>query len=191
MKRVRIITGLLIIYAILLALTPGVAWAGGPARSETKAAGPYVIVVNLYQDPPYTDTPSMVTVVPQDSTLQLQGHIVEQPGLGTNATPLQSNLTATGDNHGTLKGTVRMPVRGAWNIVIELTGPKGSGSATVAVTVASPGAIPTWLGWLIGTSPLLFIAWWIWKQHRYRRTLLAKQQSENASKIHIMNTKSG
>ena len=157
-----------------LLLSAETTWASGPARTETLAAGPYIVDFNLYQDPPYVDTPQEVTVVPHDSRLQLQGSVTAEPGLGTDATPLQFNLTASGDTSGTLEGTIRMPVRGAWNIVVDLTGPQGSGTAQVAVTVAAPGAIPIWLGWLIGASPLTLIAFWIWRQHRYKQPFMAK-----------------
>lgn len=157
-----------------LLLSAETTWASGPARTETLAVGPYIVDFNLYQDPPYVDTPQEVTVVPHNSSLQLQGYVIAEPGLGTDATPLRFNLTASGDTHGTLERTIRMPVRGAWNIVIDLTGPQGSGTAQVAVTVAAPGAIPIWLGWLIGASPLTLIVFWILRQHRYKQAFMAK-----------------
>lgn len=172
----RMVTRLSVAVVLLafLLLTAETAWASGPARTETLAAGPYIVDFNLYQDPPYVDTPQEVTVVPHDSSLRLQGYVTAEPGLGTDATPLRFNLTASGDTHGTLAGTIRMPVRGAWNIVIDLTGPQGTGTAQVAVTVAAPGAIPIWLGWLIGASPLALIALWIWRQRRNKQAFLAK-----------------
>jgi hypothetical protein len=159
---------------MLVLLIAGAAWTSGPARTETLAVGPYIIDFNLYQDPPYVDTPLQVTVVPHDSRLQLQGEVTAQPGLGTDATPLHFHLTATGNSQGTLQTTIQMPVRGAWNLVINLSGPEGAGTGQVAVTVAAPGAMPFWLGWLIGASPLALIAFWIWRQHRYKRALLAQ-----------------
>lgn len=165
-----------VLLAVLLVTTEP-AWAGGPARTETLAVGPYIIDFNLYQDPPYVDTPLEVTVVPHENSLQLHGQVVAEPGLGTDATPLRFNLAATEDSQGTLEGTIRMPVRGAWNLVIDLTGPEGSGTGQVAVTVAAPGALPFWLAWLIGASPLSLIAFWIWRQRRYKHALLAKTGS--------------
>lgn len=157
-------------------LVSGHAWAEGkPARTQTLAAGPYIIDVNLYQDPPYVDQPLHIGVVPHDSTLRLTGQIIAQPGLGTDAIPLRAKLTATGDGHGTLDGAINLPVQGAWHIVIQLDGPRGAGSESVDVTVGAPGAMPSWLAWLIGSSPLVAIALLIWFQHRYRRRLLSKQ----------------
>jgi len=177
MPRILSAIYLLIALLTLFALTSGHAQAsGGPARTVTMAAGPYIVDINLYQDPPYTDQPLQLTVVPHDSSLQLSGQIIAQPGLGTDAVPLHAKLTAIGDKTGTLRGSVSMPVHGAWQIVIQLDGPRGAGSATVPVVVGAPGAMPEWLAWLIGSSPLLFIAVWIWQQHRYRRALLANKQ---------------
>ena len=172
----RIVMGLSMAVALLaFFLGPAeTAWASSRARMETLAIGPYIVDFILSQDPPYVDTPQKVTVVPHDSSLRLQGHVTVEPGLGTDATPLRFNLTASEETPGTLEGTIRMPVRGAWNIVIDLTGPQGSGTAQVAVTVAAPGAIPIWLGWLIGASPLTLIAFWIWRQRRSKQAFLAK-----------------
>ncbi|HLG61003.1 MAG TPA: hypothetical protein VKY19_03655 [Ktedonosporobacter sp.] len=159
---------------LLLQFFSGVAWAqSGPVQTQTLAAGPYVIDVNLYQSQPFTDTPLEMTVVPHDSTLHLQGRIIADPGLGTDAVELHAPLSPIAANSTILRGAISMPVQGAWQIGIALDGPRGSGTAHFPVTVAAPGAIPVWLGWLIAVTPLLGVAWWLWRQHHYRRTLVA------------------
>jgi hypothetical protein len=156
--------------ACLFALSSAVALAGsGPVRTETLVAGPYIVDVNLYQAP-YTDQPFDVTVVPHDSTLHLSGELVAEPGDGTDAVPLHAHLASLEGN--TLKGTIHIPVRGAWKLGVDLSGPKGPGSANFVITVAAPGAMPTWLAWLIALAPFTGIVWWVWQQRRYRRTLL-------------------
>jgi hypothetical protein len=157
--------------AVLLLTTAATTRADAPASTQTLAAGPYIIDFSLAQNPPPVDTPLVVTIVPQDHSLHLQGYITVKPGLGTDATPLRFNLSATSAANGALQGTIHMPVRGAWNIVITLSGPRGQGDSQVAVTAAAPGAIPVWLGWLIGASPLTLVAFWIWRQNRYKRSL--------------------
>jgi hypothetical protein len=157
-----------------LLLCTGASGGNAPASTQTLAAGPYIVDFNLYQNPPPADAPLEVAVVPHNSSLHLQGYLTVEPGLGTDATPLRFNLTATGGTNGALQATIRMPVRGAWNIVITLTGPQGQGSSQVAVTAAAAGAMPVWLAWLIGACPLLLIAFWIWRQHLYKRSLLSK-----------------
>jgi hypothetical protein len=164
--------GLLMALLAFVLLTTGA--TGSPASTQTLAVGPYIIDFNLYQNPPTVDTPLQVAVVSHDRSLRLQGYLTVEPGLGTDATPLRFNLTATNGTPGTLQGTIHIPVRGAWDIVVTLTGPQGQGVSRVPVTVAAPGAIPVWLGWLIGASPLALVAFWIWRQHRYKRSLLTE-----------------
>ncbi len=167
--------GLTLVLGVLLLLTPTIALAAGdtPASIHTMAAGPYIVDIKLYEDPPFVDTLTDIAVVPHDRGLQLQGKVRVMPGPGTEAKPLQYTLSALNDASGTLRGQIRMPVRGAWDIQVQLSGTKGEGTATISTVVAAPGAIPTWLGWLIGSSPLVFIAFWIWHQHRYRNKLAA------------------
>lgn len=170
-----LICPILIVASItVLALFPAVALASGkPASTQTLVAGPYIIDVNLYQDPPVTDQSGEVTVVPHQASLRLSGRIDMVPGLGTDAVELHSNLQPLGQST-TLVGTLRMPVRGAWQIVIELNGPQGAGEASFPVRVAGPGAIPVWLGWLIALTPMVGIAWMVWHQFRYRKKLLVQ-----------------
>ena len=107
-----------------LSLLPGIAWASDkPASTQTLLAGPYIIDVNLYQDPPVADQSSEITVVPLEASLRLSGRVIMMPGLGTDAVELHSNLVPL-DQTNTLVGTIRMPVRGAWQIVIQLNGPR-------------------------------------------------------------------
>jgi hypothetical protein len=167
---------------ILLALmaAPGAALAGGkPAHSETLTAGPYIIVLNLFQDPPQVEQPLDVSVV-CCAGAHLSGRILGIPGLGTNGVIVRANLTP-GTQPGTLLGSIRLPVRGAWHLVVDLNGSRGQGTASLDVTVTAPNAIPTWLGWLIGLSPLVGCAWLARQQWRYRRALLSKRHAPVAA----------
>lgn len=165
-------SGIVLALLMLLLLTTAESGISAPASVQTLAAGPYVIDLDLYQNPPAVDTPLKVRVVPHDRSLRLQGYITAEPGLGTDATPLRFALSASGEADGSLQTSIHMPVRGAWNIVVTLNGPQGQGHSQIAVTVAAPGAIPVWLGWLIGASPLVLVAFWIWRQNHYKRSLL-------------------
>jgi hypothetical protein len=173
----RLLSGarlLLAVVALFIAIIPVVAYASSdPAHTETLMVGSYIVDVNLYQDPPMTDQTVEVTVVPHESHLLLTGSISMVPGLGTDAVELHSQLSLL-DQSSTLVGSIRMPVRGAWNIVVQLTGPQGTGQGSFPIVVAAPGAIPIWLGWLIGMAPLLGVAWLLWHQRRYRQKLLAR-----------------
>ncbi len=172
----RTMLGFVLALVILLMLVPASVWAsanGKPARSTTVAAGPYIVDVQLSQDPPYVAQPLTVTIVPQNRALQLSGKVIVEPGLGTDATNIPFKLSVSGA--GTLQTSVQFPVKGAWQITVQLSGAQGTGTATVPVTVGAPGAMPAWLAWVIGSSPLWGIALWIFLQHNYRKKLLAKQ----------------
>ncbi|GCE19949.1 hypothetical protein [Dictyobacter kobayashii] len=170
-----------LIWISLVFLTAGSANAAGkPARTDTVAAGTYIINVNLSKDPPYVDEAFDVTIVPRNSALKLSGKVIMRPGSGTNGTDLPTTLQAVRDGQGSLRANVHIPVQGAWNIVVQLDGPQGPGQASIPVTVGAPGAMQPWLAWLIGASPLVFIAIWIATQHRYRRSLLTPKTAEAA-----------
>ncbi len=166
------------VFLCFFILGSGSALAGSkPAHSETLIAGPYIIDASLSQDPPLTDQPFEITITPHNSDIQLSGLAVAQPGLGTDATNLQTKLTPVAGTHDAIGGWIHIPVRGAWQLVFQLNGPQGQSSASMAVTVAAPGAMPVWLAWMIGVIPLIFIAWWIYQQHRYRGKLLIEKGS--------------
>jgi hypothetical protein len=174
MKKFICITILCILLAFLAA--PGVALAGEkPPRSEKLTAGPYVIALNLFQDPPEVEQPLDVSVV-CCAGAHLSGRIVGIPGPGTDGVIVRANLTPDTRQPGTLVGSIHLPVRGAWRLVVNLNGSRGHGTASLDVTVTAPNAIPTWLGWLIGLSPLVGCAWLARRQWRYRRTLLRKRR---------------
>ena len=178
-KFLLISSSILAALVALLTLTSGTAQAKtrlATSSTSTVAAGAYLIDVTLSSNPPYVDQPFTVTVTPHDNSLALSGKVIAEPGLGTDAVNIPTTLQSLTGKPGILTASVHIPVRGAWNIVIQLNGPKGSGQASIAVTVGAPGAMAPWLAWLIGASPLLFIAIWIWHQRRYRRSLQAQAQ---------------
>jgi hypothetical protein len=146
--------------------------ASTPAYTATLIAGPYTIDVSLSQNPPFTDQPFEVTVSTHGSRQQLSGLLVAEPGLGTDAVRLQTPLLPQAGAAGKISGSLHLPVRGAWQLVVEVNGPQGPGSASTDITVGAPGAIPPWLAWLIAATPLILIAWWVHRQRRYRRNLL-------------------
>jgi hypothetical protein len=161
----------------LFLLGAGSVQAGSaPVHSETLFAGPYIVDIALSKDPPFTDQPFEITVTPHGSNIALSGLVVAEPGLGTDATNLQTKLTPSTSKRGAVSGWLHIPVRGAWQLVFHLDGPQGQGSAALAVTVGAPGAMPAWLAWSIAMIPLLFIAWWVYWQRIYRGTLLREKE---------------
>jgi hypothetical protein len=146
-----------------------------PGQSQTLIAGPYTIDVTLSQNPPFTDQPFEISVAPHGSNRTLSGLVVAEPGLGTDATNLQTTLTPSTTTHGAVSGWLHIPVRGSWQLVFHLDGPLGQSSTSLALTVGAPGAMPVWLAWSIAMIPLLFIAWWVYWQRLYRGRLLREK----------------
>jgi hypothetical protein len=152
---------------------------GAPARSESVSAGPYLVVVNQYADPARAGQGMDITVsaVPGSPSLQETSlSVIGKPAPGTDATqtravPLREEVPL---EPGSYFATISFPVAGAWQLVLTADGPAGSGTAVVAVQVAAPTAIPFWLGWLIGLSPLVGVAWFAWWSRGYLARLRAE-----------------
>jgi hypothetical protein len=66
---------------------------------------------------------------------------------------------------------------------VSLDGPQGPGTGSIVVTVSAPGAIPVWLGWLIGLSPLVGLAWFGLAQRRHWRRTPSQQSGETAAPV--------
>jgi hypothetical protein len=106
---------------------------------------------------------------------RFSGRLVAYPGLGINAVPVHANLLPDRRVSNALRGAIHLPVRGQWHLLIGLDGPRGRGATSMDLTVSAPDALPIWLGWLIGLSPLVGCAWLACHQWRYRRKLLLEK----------------
>jgi hypothetical protein len=154
----------------LLALAPAAVTSVEAAGTRTDAypAGPYTVTVTR-EDPVSVDhrTEFTVALAPADAAGLVA---IPLPGAGTDARPGRA-ATAVAQRPGVYQVSVTFPVRGAWVLALAVAGPAGSGQAAVPVTVAAPGAIPTWLGWAIGLSPLAGLVAFLAVQVRTARRL--------------------
>lgn len=150
------------------------AHAERPATTVAVAAGPYRLVVGLYADPPRAgdDLPLAVAPAAGDGGAPWAVRVVARPGLGTNATPTRATLTPDPDEPSSFAGAVRLSVTGAWLLDVTVDGAQGEATATVPLTAAAPGALPAWVGWLIGVViPLSGVLWFAAWQGAYLRRL--------------------
>jgi hypothetical protein len=159
----------------------GQALAAAPAYTATLIAGPYTIDVSLTRNPPFTDQPFEVIVGAHSGNQRFSGQVVAEPGLGTNAVSLHTQLLPLAGSPGKIGGVLHLPVRGAWQLVINVNGAQGPGSSSLGITVGAPGAIPPWLAWIIAAIPLSLIYWWVQRQRRYRHKLL----DESKASMHL------
>ena len=169
--------------ALFCLLQTGPALAATPAYTATLIAGPYTIDVSLTRNPPFTDQPFEVIVGTHGSNQQISGEVVAEPGLGTDAVSLHTQLLPLAGSPGKIGNSLHLPVRGAWQLVININGAKGPGSSSLGITVGAPGAIPPWLAWIIAATPLVLIYWWIHRQRRYRHRLLDENKAETSTHL--------
>lgn len=168
MKRLLIILALTL---CIMGLSPA-ALAASPARSETAQIGNYLVDVGYSADPIPVEQDFTVTVTPHQAGEISSGTLNAKPGLGTDG--IAKKVTLDTHSDGTLSATLSLAVRGAWQLVFTLDGSSGQGSGSTSITVASPDAIPVWLGWTIGLSPIIGVVIFAFFQRRYRRRLLAQ-----------------
>jgi hypothetical protein len=154
----------------VLALAP----MAGSTRTDAYTAGPYTVTVTRVEPVDVGSTAAFaVSVAPADGAGVVA---ITLPGPGTTARPGRT-VVGAGARPGTYEVTATFPVRGAWVLAIDVAGRAGRGRAAVPVTAAAPGAIPIWLGWAIGLSPLVGLAAFLAVQVRAARRLRLSRNS--------------
>jgi len=164
---------------LLLTLACGSALAHGvPARQDERTIAGYHLLVNQYADPARVEQALPVTVAAAPDGPSLDGaslSLVGRPGLGTDGVATRAvPLIEEPLEPGSYAAEVAFSVAGSWELEVQVDGPVGSGAARVPVVVAAPSAIPVWLGWLIGLSPLAGLAWFAtWNRRELGRLMAA------------------
>ncbi len=154
---------LALVVALLLATSLGAsAHTTGPARTIPLTVGPYQFELNAYSWPPHTDQEVEISLAPSGadalprSAYRLALTVV--PGPGVDATALTVAVGPDPDDPRGFVARPRIPVAGRWTLRLAVAGPRGAASEEIPWDVAAPPAIPLWLGWLIGLSPLIGLA---------------------------------
>jgi hypothetical protein len=150
----RAFFGALGLFALLA--TGGYAHAQGsdPLRTFSAQLGPYPVVVEYYNAPSGGQALSF-RVVPKNRAAAPSSYTVTAvPDTTLDATPVKATLAPDMDASGAVRGTVNLPVSGQWLLLIDADGPLGRGGGNAPVLASAPPAIPLWLGWLIGLTPV-------------------------------------
>lgn len=161
-----IMCGLLLLF-VTLTLT-----AGGASPLETQHAiiGPYQLLLNFYSLPRAGQALSM-TVEPASAGVTLQfSRVALKPAPGTDAKTILVNLTPDSETKGVYDVNVTPSIRGKWLLHLQVVGISGTAVGDIPINVEGPPEIPTWLGWLIGLTPLPLLIGFILLQVRWRRT---------------------
>ncbi len=169
--RLRVLGVVLLLCAgLLLPLSAG-AHAATPLKEETVQAGPYGIKISYYSLP-RTEQAASLTLAPlPGSPVFQQVKATLRPAGATNSTPRTLTVRPDPtDGPGVQEVIVTANVVGAWTLHLEVNGPEGPSTVDAPIAVAGPAAIPVWVGWLIGLSPLyLAIGFVVWQVVDLRR----------------------
>jgi hypothetical protein len=139
-----------------------------PLATQTARIGPYRLLLSFYSLP-RTGQQLNMTIQSATSGESLRfSQAVLNPAHGTDATPVSIALSPDGDTPDAYDVNVTPPVRGAWLLHLTVSGPAGSFAGDIPMNVLSPPVMPTWLGWLIGLSPVSLLLTFIWMQVRWR-----------------------
>lgn len=156
-----------LLFYLMLTLTA----AGGasPLTTQRAVIGPYQLLLNFYSLPRAGQALSM-TIEPAAAGTSLQfSQVALNPAPGTDAKTIQVNLTPDSESRGVYDVTVTPSIRGKWLLHLQVTGVSGTVVGDIPINVEGPPEIPTWLGWLIGLTPLPLLIGFILLQVRWRK----------------------
>jgi hypothetical protein len=155
MRLYRFITLLSVLFALAFAgVSRALAHDGEPLKSISVRIGPYPVTVHYYTEPRggqellFAIEPEAGAIAPTDY------RATAIPGTLVSAVPVKASLQPDPDHPNAVQGRVNIPVSGQWLLYVEVEGPFGSSFEDVPILAGAPPAIPEWLGWLIGLTPV-------------------------------------
>ncbi len=151
--------GLLMFY-LMMTLTAG---GASPLATQRAKIGPYQLLLSYYSLPRAGQALSMTIESSTPGVTVQFSQAALNPAPGTDAKTVSVTLTPNSDSEG-----------------VQVTGVSGSVVGVIPINVDGPPEIPTWLGWLIGLTPLPLLLGFIWLQVKWRKTQ-RKHLSPNAS----------
>jgi hypothetical protein len=157
LQRILLALGIAALLGLITAMILSVAATipgSTPARVVLVTAGPYPLTVRLYKDQALAGFALPFTIAPLPPTKKpLHFDATSVPARGIDATPVHSSLSPDPSTGG-VQGAAEMTVRGSWYLRVTVSGSAGKGIVDVPVTVVAPPAIPGWLAWPVGLTPL-------------------------------------
>jgi hypothetical protein len=166
--RVRALALLALLLAMLATPLAAEAHTGVPERKERVKAGPYTLELRYYGTP-RAGQPLGLMIVPVDGGQPATIRVTVEPGAGVDAIAARVSTTPDPDDATATDALIHLSTTGLWVVTIGADGPAGTGEAETGVIAASPGAIPTPVGWAIGLSPVIGIIGFAVAQRRWLR----------------------
>ncbi len=152
----------------LLVPTVALAHTALPAKIVDAKAGPYDLEVDLIADIARAGQSYELMVIPRTAGLRLSAQLLPAPGLS--ATPLRAQVAPDPEVRGAFDVRfVDVTTHGDWTLLLSVDGPSGSGEVRLPLKAVLPPAIPLWLGWLVGLTPLYGLLWFALLESRRLR----------------------
>lgn len=174
MRNVKILYCLLLPF-FLVALT---AAGASPLATQTAQIGPYRLLLNFYSLPRAGQQLNM-TIESKTPGVGLRfSQAMLNPAPSTDAISIRVALSPDSDTPGVYDVHITPSVRGQWLLHLTVSGTAGSFTGDIPLVVQGPPIIPTWLGWLIGLTPLPLIVMFFWSQVKWRKTHRERERQE-------------
>jgi hypothetical protein len=139
---------------VLAACGSASAHDAAPLASTTTRLGPYPVEVRYYSEPVGGRALSFEIEPLGEGPEPTAYQVSAVPGPSTDAVPVRARTTPA-EGHAGVMGLVNLPVSGKWLLSVEVDGPLGPGGGEAPVVAAPPAtAMPEWLAWLIGLTPV-------------------------------------
>ena len=149
-----------------------------PLATQTARIGPYRLLLSFYSLP-RTGQQLNMTIQSATSGVSLRfSQAILNPAPGTDAIPVGVALSPDSDTPDAYDVNVTPPIRGMWLLHLTVSGPAGSFAGDIPMSVLSQPVMPTWLGWLIGLTPLPLIVIFFWSQVKWRKTHRERERQE-------------
>lgn len=152
-----------------------------PARVTDVTAGPYALKVSLYKDPANAGFSLPFAIAPRTPVNgSLHYDVSSIPTPQVDATPVHASLTPDASVTNGVQGTAEITVQGQWNLHITVTGPQGQATVDVPLQAVAPSPFPSWLGWPIGSIPVVGLLIFLLMQRGRRKASLEEELKDVA-----------
>ncbi len=176
LQRILLVIGVLALLTLIIELVLSIAattHGNTPKRVVHVMAGPYALTVNLYDYPANAGFTLPFSIQAQPAQ-QLTYSVFSVPTGHISATTVRASISPETQHPGSIQGDAEITVRGPWVLRITVNGNAGSYMVNVPIEATAPPAIPNWLGWFIGSIPLIILLLFLILQRRGRRNPSAR-----------------
>jgi len=170
-QRILLVIGLLALIVLIIELGISISattHGNTPKRVIHTTAGPYALTVNLYDYPANAGFTLPFSIQAQ-SAQSLTYSVFSIPTGDIPATPVRASIGPDASHMGGIQGDAEITVQGPWVLRITVNGSAGQGTVDVPIVATAPPAIPNWLGWFIGSIPLIILILFLVLQGRGRQ----------------------